>query len=232
MKTFLLAAGLGTRLKPITDNIPKCLVPICNKPLLGWWFDLLEKHNVSEVLINLHHFPHLVEKFVNSYNTKVKVTFYYESKLLGSAGTLRENKKFIQGENKFLILYADNLTNIDLTGFLKSFNDKKNIFSMALFKTNKPEMCGIAELDSNNTIIKFTEKPKFPKSNLANAGIYAAKPEVLDIIPDYDVTDFGYHVLPQLVGKMSGYITNDFLMDIGTVSNLKLAEDFWCKLKK
>ncbi|MDD5570020.1 MAG: nucleotidyltransferase family protein [Bacteroidales bacterium] len=231
MKAFLLAAGLGTRLKPITDKIPKCLVPINNKPLLCWWFDLLEKHNVDEILINLHYLPNLVEKFVKSYKTKIKVTFFYEEKLLGSAGTLRENKNFIKDENAFFILYADNLTNINLSYFLNYFNNSNSIFNMALFKTNNPKTCGIAELDKNNTVVDFVEKPKLPKSNLANAGVYIAKPEVLDLIPTLEVTDFGYHVLPQLVGKMKGYIINDFLIDIGTIENLKKAEENWMKLK-
>ena len=64
MKAFLLAAGLGTRLKPITDSIPKCLVPICGKPLLGWWIELFKKHGVAEVLINLHHLPHMVKEYL------------------------------------------------------------------------------------------------------------------------------------------------------------------------
>jgi mannose-1-phosphate guanylyltransferase len=231
MKAFLLAAGLGTRLKPITDTIPKCLVPICGKPLLGWWFDLLEKHHVDEVLINLHYLPKLVMEFVASYPTQIKVTFYHEEKLLGSAGTLRENNGFVKNENAFFILYADNLTNMNLSGLLDNFTKSNSIFAMALFKAAHPELCGIAELDEDNTVVDFVEKPKNPKSDLANAGVYIAKPEVLDLIPELEICDFGFHVLPMLVGKMKGYITNDYLIDIGTLENLKKAEECWRKIK-
>ena len=230
MKAFLLAAGIGSRLRPITDEIPKCLVPIKGKPLLGWWFDLLELHNIDEVLINLHYLPELVVDFVKTYDTKVKVHFYFEKELLGSAGTLRENKEFVKNEDAFFILYADNLTNVNLSRFYEDFKMRNSLFSMALFDSDKPEMCGIATLDRDNKIIDFIEKPKFPSSNLANAGMYLAMPKVLDLIPDGDVVDFGYEVLPKLKGMMYGYKLNEYILDIGTLENLKKAENSWKSL--
>jgi mannose-1-phosphate guanylyltransferase len=231
-KAFLLAAGLGTRLKPLTDTTPKCLVPICNKPLLAWWIDLMEKHGIEEVLINLHHLSEQVISFIESYQTKIKFHFFYENKLLGSAGTLRENKEFVRNENSFFILYADNLTNYDLNLFSK-FHEKKNQpLSMALFKTDNPKICGIAALDENNIVTSFEEKPEFPKSNLANAGLYVAKPEIIDLIPNLEITDIGFNLLPQLVGKMAGWESDDFLMDIGTFENLNKANKECYKINK
>lgn len=229
-KAFLLAAGLGTRLKPITDKIPKCLVPICGKPLLAWWIDLMEKHGIKEVLINLHYLGNQVEKFLNSYPTKIKFELFYEEKLLGSGGTLRENKDFVKNEESFFILYADNLTNFDLTLFSEFHKNSKQLLSMALFETENPTMCGIAELNDKNIIINFEEKPKNPKSKLANAGLYVANPEILGIIPNEEITDLGFHLLPKLVGKMAGWKTNDFLIDIGTVENLNKANLEWSKI--
>lgn len=229
-KAFLLAAGLGTRLRPFTDKVPKCLVPIYDKPLLGWWIDLLEKHGVEEVLINLHHLGDQVTAFINSYPTIIKFRFFYEEKLLGSAGTLRDNKEFIKNEKAFFILYADNLTNYDLTLF-SEFHEKSNLpFSMALFETTKPQMCGIAELDENDVVTSFEEKPKYPKSSLANAGLYIAKPEILDLIPGLEITDIGFHLLPQLVGKMAGWRSNNYLIDIGTIDNLNKANNEWLSI--
>lgn len=226
-KAFLLAAGLGTRLRPITDKIPKCLVPINDRPLLGWWIDLMEKHGVEEVLINLHHLSDQVTEFINSYPSGIKFRFFYEEKLLGSAGTLRENKEFVKNENSFFILYADNLTNYDLTSF-SEFHEKNNMpLSMALFETIKPQMCGIAEVDENDRIISFEEKPEHPKSNLANAGLYIAKPEILDLIPNLEITDIGFHLLPRLTGKMAGWRNDGYLIDIGTFENLNKANKEW-----
>lgn len=232
MKAFLLAAGLGTRLRPLTDNLPKCLVPINNKPLLGWWVELFEKHGINEVLINLHHFPDQVIEYIDGLNTRVRFHFFTEEKLLGSGGTLRENKKYAENENEVLIAYADNLTNYNLTKFLEFHRKSNKIFSMALFNSPNPKSCGIAVLDKDDTIIEFEEKPKNPKSNLANAGLYFAKPEVLDMIPDLELTDIGFHLLPRLVNRMAGWETDDYLIDIGTMENLRKAENEWSLINK
>jgi len=229
-KAFLLAAGLGTRLKPVTDQIPKCLVPICGKPLLAWWIDLMERHGIKEVLINLHYLSNQVEEFLNSYSTQIKFHLFYEEKLLGSGGTLRENKNFVKDEKAFFILYADNLTNYNLTLFSDFHEKNKQLLSMALFEARDPKMCGISELDDNNIIINFEEKPQYPKSNLANAGLYVANPEILDLIPNQGVTDIGFHLLPKLIGSMAGWKTNDFLIDIGTLENLNKANTEWAKI--
>lgn len=231
-KAFLLAAGLGTRLRPLTNIIPKCLVPICDKPLLGWWIDLMEKHGIKEVLINLHHLSEQVIFFINSYPTKIKFRFFYEKKLLGSGGTLRENKGFIKNEKAFFILYADNLTNYDLTLFYEFHEKKEQLLSMALFTTDTPQICGIAAVDENDIVFSFEEKPKLPKSNQANAGLYIAKPEVIDLIPNLEITDIGFHLLPQLVGKMAGWKSNNYLIDIGTFDNLYKANSEWSKITK
>ena len=153
MKAFLLSAGYGTRLKPLTNNIPKCLVPICGKPLLAWWMDLFEKHGINEVLINTHYLADEVREFIEYYNaqkTGVTLIESYEKDLLGSGGTVAINKSFIKNEEKFLICYADNLTNIDLSELIKFHTKKQGILTMGLFYTNNPKECGIAAIDSHD----------------------------------------------------------------------------------
>jgi len=230
VKAFLLAAGLGTRLRPLTNKIPKCLVKVYGKPLLEWWIILFEQYGISEVLINLHHLPAQVKMFVENYPTDVKFTFSYENKLLGSAGTLIANKNFVDDENEFFIFYSDNLTNYNLTNFLNFHRNHTNNFSMALFRTNDPKSKGIAVLDEDNTIIEFEEKPKNPKSDLANAGIYIASPYIFHVLPKQindDILDIGFNLLPKLVGEMSGWETDGYLIDIGTHKDLKKAEKEW-----
>src|SRR5690349_17666261 len=107
MKAFLLAAGLGTRLRPITDTLPKCLVPVNGRPLLSYWMDLLEEYGVTDVLINLHYLPDPVRRFADEYTGGVKIHLMMEEELLGSAGTLHANRDFVEGEEQFFILYAD-----------------------------------------------------------------------------------------------------------------------------
>lgn len=228
MKAFLLVAGLGTRLRPITDETPKCLVEIGGRALIDWWYDAMELAGVSEVLINLHHLPEKVRQHVNSRSTPVQTNFFLEETLLGSAGTLRANADFVKGEKSFFIIYGDNLTNLSLTAFQEFHNRQHQPLSMALFRSTKPENCGIAELDSENIVIDFIEKPKQPISDLANAGIYIATPAVIDAIPGNKLPcDIGFDLLPLFVNKMSGWIMDDYLIDIGTHENLEKARREW-----
>ena len=228
MKAFLLTAGLGTRLHPITHTLPKCLVPIAGKPLINWWFESMQKAGITEVLINLHHLPDMVMAHVNALDTPIKVEFSYEPVLLGSAGTLRANKNFVADQKAFFIIYADNLTNTSLSNLYNFHVRQPHAFTMALFETNNPSGCGIVSLNSDATISSFEEKPANPISNVANAGLYVASPAVIDLIDAAKTpADIGFDLLPLLVGKMSGYKINDYLIDIGTHKNLEKARQDW-----
>lgn len=227
MKAILLAAGLGTRLRPITDEIPKCLVPINGKPLLAWWIELFEKHGITEFLINIHHLAEIVIDFISAYQGPINITYVLEPELLGSGGTLRFNSKFVADEKAFVIAYADNLTNYNLTSLINYHFSHELPFTMSLFRTDIPKQKGIAVLDDENTIIDFVEKPVNPKSNLANAGIYVAEPEILEYIESNGFADIGFDLLPKLVNNMKGWETEDFLMDIGTHEHLKKANNIW-----
>ncbi len=142
-------------------------------------------------MINTHYLREPVAEFLREYNSSHSgVTFYetYEPELKGSGGTVRNNRDFVGGDDDFMVTYADNLTDADLTAF-QDFHRNTcvqggGVLSMALFRANHPEQCGIAALDDGMRITEFTEKPKSPKSNLANAGIYIARREIFDIFPD------------------------------------------------
>ena len=157
----------------------------------------------------------------------LKVTLFYEEKLLGSGGTVLANREFVKNEEKFFIIYVDNLTNVDLNRMINFDNAHRSPLTMGLFRTDSLETCGIAEVNENSLIIGFEEKPKKPKSNLANAGIYLAKKGIWDYIPHKEFVDFGFDVLPRLVGKMYGYEIKEYLMDIGTMENYQKAQETW-----
>lgn len=227
MKAFLLIAGKGTRLKPLTDHMPKCLLSINGMPLLGIWLTLFKKYGVTEILVNLHHLSRMVEDYLKNNNFGVRVTTFYEPSLLGSAGTVLANKDFVKKEEAFFIIYGDNLTNIDLVEMAKFHKDQNTMFTMGLFRTQRPEQAGIAEIDDDNSITSFVEKPSNPISNLANAGIYIANKELFNYIPRKEFVDFGFDVLPGLVGKMSGYIIEEYLTDIGNHDSYCLANQVW-----
>lgn len=223
MKAFLLAAGVGSRLRPITEKIPKCLVPIDGHSLLYYWLKLFEQHGIEEVLINLHHLPELVFQFLEENSFDLTVHTVFEQELLGSAGTIRNNFDFVCKESDFLICYADNLTNMNLTRMIDFHQLKRPILTLGLFHANDPAKCGIAEVDENDTVINFVEKPANPVSNLANAGVYIANHEIWHYLPDRYPADLGFDALPQLVGKMNGYFIQEYFIDIGTVENYKRA---------
>lgn len=227
-KAFLLAAGVGERLRPLTDTIPKCLVPICGEPLLSIWLELFANHGITDVLINLHHLPGVVTTFIEEYRGPVNIRTVYEESLLGSAGTVRENKSFVEGEEDFWVCYADNLTRADLTGMARFHRQHKALATLGLFETDRPEECGIVELDETGYVRSFTEKPSRPQSNLANSGLYLCRREIFDYIPQKEVADFGFDVFPQMIGKMAGYKIEELLMDVGSYDKYEQAQKAWC----
>lgn len=231
MKAFLLGAGVGSRLRPLTDHTPKCLVPVQGRPLLAIWFDALVRHGVNEVLLNTHHLPERVREFVATSTPRgLKVTLFHEERLLGSAGTVAANRDFVAGESSFFVIYADNLTEVNLTEFRQYHEARRSPFTLGLFHTPQPRECGIASLDAEGRVVAFVEKPAHPVGDLANAGLYLAGQSVFDLIPAKPVADFGFDVLPRLVGTMYGYTLPGFFCDLGTPERLAWARDEWAKL--
>lgn len=227
MKCFLLAAGKGTRLKPITNTTPKCLVPINNKSLLNYWFDLLDDNDISEVFINVHYLPNKVIQHIIEYDGNLQVSPIMEQKLLGSLGTLVQNIDKYKNEKTILVCYADNLTNFNIKKFISFHNSHKKPVTVGLFKTPHPKQCGIIELDDNSNVVSFVEKPEKPKSNLANAGIYLI--DVLELNKykiNNNILDIAFDFLPHYLNNMKGYLINEFLYDIGDIEKLQFAENY------
>jgi len=232
MKAFLLAAGHGTRLRPLTDHTPKCLLPVGGVPLLRIWLELCAIHAIDEVLVNIHSHPEAIREYLakeNGHGLRVEVS--EERVLLGSAGTLLANREFVAGEECFWILYADVLTNADLSAMLAVHRSSKLLATLGLYEVPDPTRCGIVKLDEAGIIREFVEKPAVPASRLAFTGVMLAGPEVLDLIPRLPEADIGFHLLPRLVDHMVGHRIGEFLMDIGTMENYSVAQTTWPGLK-
>ena len=237
MKAYLLAAGAGSRLRPLTDRVPKCLVPIHGAPLLEIWLKLFEKYEISEVLINTHHLAGQVERFVAEAGGRfaLKIRLTHEKQLLGSAGTVLSNRQFTADGADFLIAYADNLTDLNIARmavFHAAARRKGGLLTMGLVRVPDPTACGIAVPDKDGRIRRFMEKPKEPEGDLANAGVYMASGRLMDMLeslaPDGGgIFDFGFHVLPALTGRMFGYPIPEYLRDIGTPAALEAAQKEW-----
>lgn len=227
MKAFLLAAGLGTRLRPLTDTVPKCLLRVGGRPMLDLWLDALDRAGVREVLVNLHHLAPVVRAHLGTRRGGPAVHLVEEPELLGSAGTLLANRDFVRGEEMFLAINADNLTDFDLGTLVRAHRDGGAIATLSLFRAERPAGCGIVDL-VDGRVVGFVEKPARPTGDLANAGIYAFHPDVLDLITGPAPRDIGHHLLPALVGRARG-ITLDgcYFLDIGTPAALRRARAEW-----
>jgi len=230
MKAVLLAAGLGTRLRPLTESLPKCLVEVAGKPLLLWWFELLRQHQIRDVLINLHHHYQQVMEFGSRHADGLQIHFSYEPNLLGSAGTLKANRDFIGEHELCLVVNADNLTNADLTAFRLFHELRPHEFSIAVERSVNLRGKGIAEVNED-VLVGFQEKPQFPKGTFINAGLYIITERCLDFIPEKIPADIGFDLLPHMVGKANAWVMEDFLADIGTLESLAMAEAEWLMLQ-
>ena len=227
MKAFLLAAGNGTRLRPLTDNVPKCLLPICGVPLLEIWLNNCKAAGITDVLVNVHAHTEEIRRFVAEQQSGVKIRIAEEPELLGSAGTVAENRDFVAGEKAFFILYADVLTNIDLRRMLE-FHEQKNLpATLGIYQVPDPTRCGIVTVNEDSVIQEFVEKPSQPVSNWAFAGVMIAGPELFDFLPAQRPADLGFDVLPRMIGKMGAYRISEYLLDIGTLSNYQHAQQSW-----
>jgi mannose-1-phosphate guanylyltransferase len=223
MKAIILAAGLGTRLRPITSTIPKCLVPINGVPLLELWLRDCERAGVDGVLVNTHYLAERVEEFVAA-RKGIPVTLAYEPILLGSAGTIAKNWSFVEGDESFLVVYADNLTTFPLSDLIAFHATHDQIASMALFRSPNPSACGVVEMDDSGLVTGFWEKPENPPGNLVNAGLYVFRRQVQSFLPKEVPADVGRSLMPALVGRAKGLSIGSYFVDIGTLENYCTAQ--------
>jgi mannose-1-phosphate guanylyltransferase len=232
VKGFLLAAGNGTRLRPLTNNIPKCLVPIRGTPLLGIWLAWCAKYGVDQVLINTHSHSERVGEYLAAYRGPVDITMTNEPELLGSAGTLYVNRAFVAGEQQFAVLYADVLTNCRFDDMLEFHRLKRTPITVGTYRVRNPSQCGILVTDVMGKVVEFTEKPEFPKSDTAFSGVLVGGPALLDKIPARTPADIGFDVLPRLVGEMFAFPIADYVLDIGTIEKYEQAQREWDGLRQ
>ncbi len=230
MKALLLAAGFGTRLRPLTDNIPKCLIPIHGKPLLQYWIEMLLDSEINYILINMHYLPEQVSDFIENGIFKERVSLVYEDTLLGTGGTLLKNQLLFKDES-IMLVHADNLSKFDIDSFIRSHKERPigTSITMMTFSTDNPKTCGIVELDTRGVVIKFHEKVNNPPGNLANGAVYILEPEIFDFLNkiNNEIVDFSNDVLPFYLGKINTFHNNIYHRDIGNLESYnKAIEEF------
>jgi mannose-1-phosphate guanylyltransferase len=219
MRALLLAGGYGTRLRPLTNKLPKCLVPIKGKPLLEVWLDRLVEAGVGPFLINTHYLPEQVEDFIKESPHRDQVELVYEPILRGTAGTLISNRAFFR-KGGGLLIHADNYCLADIRAFVRTHQQRplQCVMTMMTFRADDPTSCGVVELDAQGVVIKFHEKTTSPPSNLANGAVYCLSDSMLDEVgvDCPQATDFSTEVVPRFMGRILAHETAEVFMDIGT----------------
>ena len=229
MKAMILAAGGGTRLRPLTERMPKPMVPIAGRPILEYNIRLLAKHGIRELVVNLHHYPDMVvDYFGDGQAWGVSITYSYEPVLLGTAGAVKKVEALF--DSTFLMVYGDNLTTCDIGQLCSFHREKKAVGTMALFHRDDPTASGIVGLDEDDRIICFLEKPELHQvfSHWVNAGLLVLEPEVLYYIPADRPSDFGRDILPALIDAgrpLYGYQMSEGLWWIDTLEDYRYVEE-------
>jgi len=223
MRALLLAAGLGSRLLPLTAKTPKCLITVDGRPLLDYWLELLFEADIERVLINTHWLGGQVADFVRASRWAPRVDIVHEDELLGTGGTVLA----WLDERPFIVAHADNLTDFDCAGIIAAHRARRpdHLITMLGFRTDDPSSCGILTLDERDTVIAFHEKVENPPGNLANGAVYVFEPEVIDVIAarGTPVVDLSTEIIPGLTGRILCVETNGYHRDIGTPESLRRA---------
>ena len=224
MKAILLAAGLGTRLRPLTDHTPKVLVPVCDKPVLEYWLESLNNAGINDILVNTHYLSEKVNTYLT--NSPFEVKMVHEKKLLGTGGTLLANKVFCDGD-QIMLIHADNISIFDMEKFILAHQNRPKhcVMTMMTFETEAPSSCGIVELNSDEVVIDFHEKVENPPGNHANAAVYIIENSIMPYLESLnkEFIDFSTDVIPAFMGRIYTWHNDNYHRDIGTPESYRQA---------
>ncbi|MDR2505327.1 MAG: hypothetical protein LBD16_04390 [Oscillospiraceae bacterium] len=231
LDAIIMAGGEGTRLRPLTCDMPKPMVPVLGDPVLKYSIQLLKRNGLRNIGITLMYLPHKIERaFGDGSQDGVSLRYYHEKKSLGTAGSVLLAKDLIK--QTFVILSGDGLTDCDLHSAMQFHKQRGGIATLVLKKTNTPLEYGCVVTDSDGRIRRFIEKPSWGEvcSDLVNTGIYILEPQILDYIPEDTNYDFGKDLFPKLVAdnlQLYGFQMNGYWCDIGDQSAyVKAQTDF------
>ena len=236
MRAMVLAAGKGTRLFPLTGEIPKPLAPVVDTPIIRHIFDLLARHRVSEAYVNIHYLADALLEAYNgqeSYINGMSIHLIREKELTGTAGGVKHLAKIASKKGSFnetfIVLSGDALTDIDLKELLSFHKEKNALATIALKRVYDTSEFGVVQVDEEGNILSFQEKPD-PReaiSTLANTGLYVFEPKVLEYIPEGTFFDFAKDVFPRLLWageRFVGYEGEFYWSDIGTLEAYRQAQ--------
>jgi len=229
LRAMLLAAGLGTRLRPLTYEVAKSMIPVLNKPSIFYSLNSLKKSTgVNQVIINLYHQKSQIKNYVkNGEEFNIEVLYSEEDHLLGTAGGLKKVETYFK--DTFLVLSADGITNFELDRAVQFHKQKAALATIVLKKIEERFRYGVVLRNREGQITQFVEKPSWREafSDEVNTGIYVFEPEIFSYIPFNRVYDFGHQVLPSLIQKKEkvyGYLMQSYWIDMGNLEDYKKAQ--------
>jgi mannose-1-phosphate guanylyltransferase len=218
---MVLAAGLGTRLRPLTYEITKPMVPVLDRPVMSHIVDLLDRHGFDEVIANLHYFPDSIERYFGE-----RLTYRFERELLGTAGGVRACADFFGSSDAFVVISGDALTDIDLGAFTARHREAGGIATLAVKKVPDTREYGVVLHDRDGRITGFQEKPNLEEalSDLGNCGIYIFEPEIFDYFPERPFVDWAKDVFPTLLENdvpFHMHELKEYWNDVGSLGELR-----------
>ncbi|MGB9877028.1 MAG: sugar phosphate nucleotidyltransferase [bacterium] len=222
---MILAAGVGSRLDPLTRNVPKPMVPIANKPVIEHIIEVLREYGFRDILINVHYLAEKITSWLgNGEKLGVSIRYSHEEEPLGTAGGVKNCEDYF--DSTFLVVGADDLCDIDLRRVLAFHQEKRAMVTIALSLVDDPSEYGVVLTNERGKVISFIEKPRGERipSNTVNTGIYILEPEVLDLIPKGEFFDFGRDLFPLLIDKkipFYGYLALGYWKDVGNIKHYK-----------
>jgi NDP-sugar pyrophosphorylase family protein len=183
---MILAAGFGVRLRPLTDTLPKALLPIAGRPLIAWNLLLLRRHGITDVVINLHHLGHLIEQALGEGSQfGMKLTYSRELAILGTGGGLKRAEPFLGGED-FLVVNGDTLFELDVAGMVAAHRERRALATMAVRADPDPDRWGAVEVDGSRRVIRIAgrgKNPEGPTEKRMFAGVHIMHPRLLASVP-------------------------------------------------
>lgn len=217
MRAIIMAGGRGTRLMPLTKNLPKPMIKLIDKPVLEYILTLLKSHGITEAAMTLGYMSEAIENyFGDGKKFGVNLTYFVENKPLGTAGGVKNARSFVKGD--FLVISGDCYAETDLAKAAEFHSLAGSPFTLIARPEENPKGLGVLEADINHRLKSFVEKPDEPRPALINTGTYIMNESVLDMIPD-GFYDFGRQLLPRLVGKAAVYVDYGYWSDIGTLTS-------------
>lgn len=218
MKAVIMAGGEGSRLRPLTCDKPKPLVPVCNRPVMAYILDLLAQHGFQEVFVTLGYKPAAISSFFGDSYKGMRVHYAVEETPLGTAGSVAALREHL--DSTFLVISGDGLTDVDLTALLQFHGEAGAVATLAMTRVENPLEYGVIMTDRRGRIRRFLEKPGWGEvfSDTVNTGIYVLEPSVLDGVPPGRSYDFSQHLFPallQMEAPLYATVADGYWCDIG-----------------